>query len=119
MAQKTNGTGVNGRERWKQMALLGFVAVCVGLIGVIWAEGLVADQPATPSYYRESFDVDEGVYLTITARAAEYQQELEGTPSGTPIPETHQDGEHHGPGQGQGAGQGQGNGGGSGSGSGS
>lgn len=98
MAQKSNGKQMKQKERWKRMALLGFVAVCVGLIGVIWADGLTADQPATPGYYRDSFDVDENIYLTVTAQATEYRQELEGTPT----PDAHEEGEHHGSGQGQG-----------------
>ena len=94
MAQKTS-------ERLKRTALLGFVAVCIGLIGLIWADGLTADQPATPSYYRDTFRMDDSVYLTVTAEAIEYQRSLEsGTPSATPDPD-----EHNGSGQGQGRGQ--------------
>ena len=97
MAQKNS-------ERLKRTALLGFVAVCIGLIGLIWADGLTADAPATPSYYRDTFRMDDSVYLTVTAEAIEYQRSLQ---SSTPSP-THQSDEQgeHGSGQGQGHGQG-------------
>lgn len=92
------------RERLKRLALIGFVAVCVGLIGLIWADGLTADVPATPSYYRDTFRMDEDVYLTVTAEAIEYQRNLEdGPPPATPAPD-----EHNGPGGGQGQGAGRG-----------
>jgi len=88
------------RDRLKRTALLGFVAVCIGLIGLIWADGLTADAPATPSYYRDTFRMDESVYLTVTAEAIEYQRNLEnGTPPATPNPDEH---DGHGSGQGQG-----------------
>lgn len=90
------------RERLKRVALIGFVAVCVGLIGLIWADGLTADEPATPSYYRDTFRMDEDVYLTVTAQAIEFQRNLEnGTPAPTAAPD-----EHDGHGGGQGAGRG-------------
>lgn len=89
MAQKNS-------ERLKRFALLGFVALCVGLIGLIWAEGLANDVPATPSYYRDTFRIDENVYLTVTAEAIEQQRRLE---NGTPLPENHNS---SGGGQGQG-----------------
>lgn len=89
------------RERLKRMALLGFVAVCVGLIGLIWADGLTADEPATPSYYRDTFRMDESIYLTVTAEAIEFERSLEqGTPPPTEAPS-----EHNGSGGGQGQGQ--------------
>ena len=89
------------RERLKRTALLGFVAVCVGLIGLIWADGLTGNQPATPSYYRDTFHMDESVYLTVTAQAIEYQRSLElGTPVATTAP-----GAHNGSGGGQGQGR--------------
>ncbi len=90
------------RERLKRFGLLGFVAVCVGLIGLIWADGLTTDEPATPSYYRDSFQMDPDVYLTVTAEAIEFQKNLEnGTPAATHDPD-----EHNGAGNGQGSGQG-------------
>lgn len=92
------------RERLKRITLIGFVAVCVGLIGLIWADGLTADEPATPSYYRDSFRMDESVYLTVTAEAIEFQRNLEnGTPPPTSAPDEH---DGHGGGQGQGSGHG-------------
>ena len=93
------------RERLKRLALIGFVAVCVGLIGLTWAEGLTADTPATPSYYRDtSFRLDENFHLTVTAEAIEFQQNMDnGTPQATLAPD-----EHSGPGSGQGQGAGHG-----------
>jgi hypothetical protein len=90
MAKKTG-------ERLKRTALLGFVAVCVGLIGLIWAEGLRNDAPATPSYYRDTFRMDDSIYLTVTAEAIEQQRNLA---NGTPAPE-----DHNGSGSGQGQGR--------------
>jgi hypothetical protein len=110
----TNGKGLdrsatagakNGRERLKRTLLLGFVGLSIILIGLIWAEGLSTDTPATPSYYRDTFQMDPDVYLTITAEAAGPQDEL----TGTPVPGRETDAQH-GNGQGQGHGQGQGQG---------
>ena len=90
-------------ERLKRIALLGFVAVSIGLIILIWADGLTPDAPSTPSYYRDTFQIDEDVYLTVTAEFIEYQENLS---NGTPAP-THAPDEHDGAGGGQGRGQGQ------------
>lgn len=84
------------KERLKRAALLGFVVASILLVGMIWADGLITDaEPATPGYYRDSFDVDESIYLTVTAEALEYQQQLTGTPQ--------PDGQEHHHGQEQGA----------------
>lgn len=91
------------RERVKQTLLLGFVIVSIILIGLIWIEGLQGNHQATPSYYRDTYKVDENIYLTVTAEAVEFQQQLSRTPvpvEGTP--------EHHGSGQGSGQGHGAG-----------
>ncbi|MBK8128732.1 MAG: hypothetical protein IPK53_07220 [bacterium] len=93
----TNREGVT-RECLKRALLLGFVTVSVVLIGLIWADGLVADQPATPSYYRDSFQMDPSVYLTVTAEAMEFENQLKGTPA------LDSSEEHHGSGSGQGQG---------------
>lgn len=69
------------RERLKRTALLAFLAVSIGLIGLIWADGLTPDEPAAPAYYRDTFEMDEDVYLTITAEAVQFRQTVE---SGTP-----------------------------------
>lgn len=87
------------REGLKRTLLLGFVAVNVVLIGLIWTDGLVAHQPATPSYYRDTFQMDPDVYLTVTAEAVEFENQLDGTPA------AHSGEEHHGSGSGQGHGQ--------------
>lgn len=93
------------RERLKRVAFLGFLAVSIGLIGLIWADGLTGDAPATPGYYRDTFEVDEDIYLTVTAEAIEFRQSLEdGTPPPTPEPRQH---DGSGGGQGQGRGQNQ------------
>lgn len=91
------------RERLKRQALLAFLIVSVALIGLVWADGLIEDTPATPSYYRDTFQPDENLYVTITAEAYEYQLRL------TQTPEALREEEH---GSGQGAGQGAGQGGG-------
>jgi uncharacterized membrane protein YgcG len=110
MAQKTNKS-----VKWeslKRKLLLGFVFVSVLMIGAIWIDGIVETEPETPSYYRDSYEVDDSIYLTVTADALKYNPESAGTP------EPHEDGEHHqGSGQGQGAGQGSGQGSSSGGGS--
>lgn len=90
------------REGVKRALLLGFVALSVVLVGIIWADGLIADQPATPSYYRDSFQMDPNVYLTVTAQAVEFERQLMGTPAAD------DDMEEHGSSSGQGRGQGQG-----------
>lgn len=97
---RANADGRAKKEKGKRFLLLGFVGLSVVLIGLIWAEGLATDQPATPSYYRDRYEMDPNVYLTVTAEAVEFQQQL----NGTPAPEG-----AHGSGSGQGRGQGQGN----------
>lgn len=89
------------RTGLKRAALLGFLLVCIGLIGMIWVDNLTGGPAATPSYYRDTYKVDEDIYLTVTAEALEFQRTL----SGTPAPEA--PGEHNGPGQGQGRGRSQ------------
>lgn len=85
----------------KQPLLLGFVAISLILIGLIWADGMTQSEPATPGFYRETFQVDESIYATITAEAIEYREQL----GGTPAPNREED---HASGQGQGRGQGRG-----------
>lgn len=87
------------REGLKRTLLLGFVAVNVILIGLIWTDGLVAHQPATPSYYRDTFQMDPDVYLTVTAEAVEFENQRNGTPA------AHSEEEQHGSDSGQGHGQ--------------
>jgi hypothetical protein len=87
-------------ERLKRAGLLAFLVVSVVLVGLVWADGLIEDTPATPSYYRETFKADENIYVTITAEAYEYQLRL------TQTPEALREDEHgQGHGSGQGAGQ--------------
>ena len=88
-------------ERLKRMGLLAFLVVSVVLVGVVWADGLIEDAPATPSYYRDTFKPDENIYVTITAEAYEYQLRLTQTPEAL-RQEEHGEGGH---GSGQGAGQ--------------
>jgi uncharacterized membrane protein YgcG len=100
-----------GREKIKRSSLLLFVAISVLLICLIWIEGLRVDVPATPSYYRDTFQMNPDIYLTITAEAIERRNEL----AGTPAPDGGAGASHGG---GQGRGQGGDSGGNSGSGSG-
>jgi len=86
------------RERLRQALLLGFVIVSLVLIGLIWAEGLLSDGRATPSYYRDTYKVDENIYLTVAAEAIEFQQQLTRTPAPDHLTPSH-------PGTGQGRGQ--------------
>ena len=85
-------------EGLKRILLLGFVAISVLLIGLIWLDGLNGHSEATPSYYRDSFQMDPNIYLTITAEAIEFERSLNGTPAPT------REGTHQG-----GGGQGRGN----------
>jgi uncharacterized membrane protein YgcG len=102
MASETNKSVKN--DSLKRTLLLGFVFVSVLMIGAIWIQGIVVREPETPSYYRDTFKVDENLYLTVTADALQYNPE----PAGTPDPDG--SGEHHqGSGQGAGQGSGQGN----------
>jgi hypothetical protein len=64
----------------KEKLLLLFLLVSILLIGIIWAEGLTDSAPATPSYYRDTFQVDESFYLTVTAQIEEYEAEILVTP---------------------------------------
>jgi len=68
------------RKGMKRSLLLGFVAICIILIAVIWVEGLTVSEPTTPSYYRDSYQVDEPVDLIITAEARGSERHLDGTP---------------------------------------
>lgn len=71
-------------NRLKQALLLGFVAVCLVLVLLIWVGGLQGDGSALPGYYRNGAP---GATLAITIEPA----------SGTTV--------HRGPGGGQGGGQ--------------
>jgi hypothetical protein len=87
-------------ERLKRMGLLAFLVVSVVLVVLVWADGLIEDTPATPSYYRDTFQPDENIYVTITAEVYEYQLRLTQTPE--PLGQ-----EEHGQGHGSGQGTGQ------------
>lgn len=87
------------QEGLKRALLLGFVGISILLIGLIWLGGLNEDEAATPSYYRDSFQVDPSVYLTVTAEAAEFERSLNGTPAPT-REDAHQNGSGQGRGQG-------------------
>ncbi|MCG3209040.1 MAG: hypothetical protein FOGNACKC_02656 [Anaerolineae bacterium] len=71
------------RESLKRNLLLAFVLACVILIGLIWAEGLSEAGPPTPGYYRDTYHVDESIYVTATAEAIENELRQK---SGTPVP---------------------------------
>jgi hypothetical protein len=85
-------------DRLKRALLLGFVLLGVFLIGAIWVEGVMEPESATPDYYRDTFKIDESVYLTATADALKYNPVEVGTPSPD---DTHE----HGTGVGQGQGR--------------
>jgi uncharacterized membrane protein YgcG len=110
MAQESNKRLKN--DRLKRTLLLGFVFVSVLMIGAIWIDGIVEPEPKTPSYYRDTFEVDDSIYLTVTADSLKYNPEPDGTPDANEHDEHHQ-----GSGQRQGSGQGSGQGGDSGGGS--
>ena len=52
------------------MLLVGFIAASVIMIVMIWGDNLAGEDNSTPSYYRDTFVVDENVYATVTAVAA-------------------------------------------------
>lgn len=87
------------REGLKRNFLIIFIAASLLLIGLIWLENLNASAPKTPGYYRDTYRVDESIYVTATAEAIENERRLK---LGTPMPERE---EHHGQGQGRGQNQ--------------
>jgi hypothetical protein len=68
------------RKNIKEKLLLLFLVVSILLIGIIWVEGLTDSPPATPAYYRDTFQIDESIYLTATADAQQYELQLTATP---------------------------------------
>ena len=56
------------------MLLVGFIAASVIMIVMIWGDNLACEDNSTPSYYRDTFVVDENVYATVTAVAAADEQ---------------------------------------------
>lgn len=52
-------------------ALLGFVVAGILLIILTWRDNLSTQDAGTPAYYRDTFVVDESVYATVTAEAAQ------------------------------------------------
>jgi len=90
----TSGKGL------KQNLLIIFLVVSILLIGLIWAGNLAGPAPETPGYYRDTYRVDQSIYVTATAEAIENELRQK---SGTPVPEQ---GEGHG--QGRGGGQNEG-----------
>ena len=52
-------------------------------IGLIWIDNLTEKESDTPGYIRDSFVVDESVYLTVTAEAAEFAKD-----AATPVPDS-------------------------------
>jgi hypothetical protein len=71
MAEATPQAGKSTRQRGLGWTLfVGFIAITVLLIVMIWADNLTGGEIATPGYYRDTFIVDESVYATVTAEAA-------------------------------------------------
>ena len=62
--------------------LLGFIVISVILIIAIWRENLMGIDEGTPSYYRDTFVIDERVRATMTAEAS--AAERAGTPTRSP-----------------------------------
>jgi hypothetical protein len=71
-----SATGKNIKEK----LLLLFLLASILLVGIIWAEGLTDSPQPTPSYYRGVFEVDQDIYLTVTAEMQEYERQLTATP---------------------------------------
>jgi len=72
-AQAGKQTGPRG-VGW--LLFVGFIVVSVFLIVMVWRENLAGEDNSTPSYYRDTFVVDESVYATVTAEAAAAEQVL-------------------------------------------
>jgi len=69
------------REKVKGALLALFVVVSMVLVGLIWMDGLTQAQAnEAPGYYRQAPTIDEAVYQTLTAEAAEFRRQLRGTP---------------------------------------
>lgn len=72
MAEATAQSEKQSQQRGLSWFLfVGFMIGAVLLIVLIWQENLTGDDPSTPSYYRDTFVVDESAYATVTAEAAE------------------------------------------------
>ena len=75
MAQTTHRPGKRTGQRGLGWTLLvGFIAASVIMIVMIWGDNLASEDNSTPSYYRDTFVVDESVYATVTAVAAADEQ---------------------------------------------
>jgi hypothetical protein len=68
------------RKNVREKLLLLFLLASILLIGLIWVEGLADSPQPTPSYARGVFEVDQDIYLTVTAEMQEYEWQLTGTP---------------------------------------
>lgn len=49
--------------------LVAFAAVCVVLIVLIWGENISGGEPGQPSFYRDTFVIDDSYRATATAEA--------------------------------------------------
>lgn len=82
MAQSTHQTGPRPNQRglgWALFVL--FITVSVLCIFVIWGDNLSGEKNETPSYYRDTFIIDDSVYATVTAEAAAAEQAMTSTPA--------------------------------------
>jgi hypothetical protein len=70
----------------KRNFLLIFVLIGLILVFMTWAEGLIGEETSTPGYYRDTFVVDESVYVTLTAEAEIFATQYAGTPRPTHFP---------------------------------
>ncbi|MFO7540062.1 MAG: hypothetical protein R6X32_18640 [Chloroflexota bacterium] len=71
-----SSTGKNVKEK----LLLLFLLASILLIGIVWVEGLTDSPPPTPAYARGVFEVEQDIYLTVTAEMQQYEQQLTATP---------------------------------------
>ena len=75
----------NGRRDVGRTLLALYLVVAVALIMLIWADNLSGNDPTTPGYVRDTYIVDESVYLTVTAEAAAVER-TPATPTPTAVP---------------------------------
>lgn len=83
MAQTTHQSGPRPNQRGLGWALLVlFITVSVLCIIMIWGDNLSGEENDMPSYYRDTFVIDDSVYATVTAEAAAAEQAM--TPTSAP-----------------------------------
>lgn len=87
MAQTAPQAGKRTGQRGLGWTLLvGFIAASVIMIVMIWGDNLAGEENSTPSYYRDTFVVDENVYATTRPFAAADAQAT--TTAEAPVPQS-------------------------------